>query len=84
MGLIEIEHRLRQVLDQFGDGLPTEQLKDMKELVDAGELGVALENYCTQLLEYDVSVPSSVVAELKELGQAMGLDEKYWMRLLRQ
>jgi len=81
MELIEIEQRLRRLLDQFSKDLPTEQLKDMKELVDAGEPGVALENYCTQLVEYDISAPSTIVAELKELGEAMGIDEEYWMRL---
>jgi rRNA-processing protein FCF1 len=53
----------------------------MKELVAAGEPGVALENYCAQLFEYDVAVPTEVVAELEGLGRAMGINKKCWMRL---
>jgi hypothetical protein len=34
----------------------------MRELVDAGEPGIALENLCTQLYEYDVSVPAGATA----------------------
>ncbi|WP_437779231.1 MafI family immunity protein [Sorangium sp. So ce1097] len=81
MELIEIERRLQHLLNQFGADLPPEQIEDMKELIQAGEPGVALENYCTQLFEYDVAVPSDIVNELEELGRAMGIHEKYWMRL---
>ena len=81
MKLDDIESRLRHLLTRFGDGLPSEQVEDMKELVAAGEPGIALENYCTQLLEYDVAVPSEVVAELEALGRAMGINESYWNTL---
>ena len=78
MELVEIERRLQSLLRQFGRGIPEEQLQDMKSLVEAGEPGVALENYCSQLFEYDIAVPSHVVNELEELAQAMGIDRKYW------
>jgi len=78
---IEIEMRLLRLLTQYGDQLPPEQVEDMKELVAAGESGVALENFSTQLIEYDVFVPTALVTEIQELSQAMNLDEKYWKRL---
>jgi rRNA-processing protein FCF1 len=53
----------------------------MCALAGAGERGVALENFCTQLLEYDVAVSSTVLKELKALAEEMGIDEKYWTRL---
>ncbi len=81
MNLLEIQARLRRLLDQHGAGLPSEQLRDMKELVAAGEPGIALENYCTQLFEYDVPVPTEAVVELEALGRAMGIHAKYWMSL---
>jgi hypothetical protein len=40
-------------------------------LVRAGEPGVALENLCTQLEEYDVAVPQDVLRELSEIASAM-------------
>jgi hypothetical protein len=81
MNLIEIQRRLGLLLDQFGSGLPEEQLADMKELVAAGEPGVAFENYCVQLYEYDISVPADVLKELEVLGRAMGMNEEHWVRL---
>ena len=84
MEFIEIEGRLQRLLTQFGTDLPPEQIDNMKGLVEAGEPGVALEDYCTQLFEYDISVPAPVVAELEELGRAMGIDEKHWTRLRQQ
>lgn len=81
MELIEIERRLLHLLDQFGAVLPPEQIEEMKALAGAGEPGVALENYCTQLFEFDATVPPEVLSELDELGRSMGVDEKYWARL---
>lgn len=81
MELLEIERRLSQLIDQFDGGLPAEQVADMKCLVDAGEPGVALENYCSQLYEYEIDVPLRVKNELAQLGRAMGIESKYWERL---
>jgi hypothetical protein len=53
----------------------------MKELCRAGEPGIALENFATQLVEYEVEVPETLIAELESLGDAMGLDKKYWQWL---
>jgi hypothetical protein len=79
----EIERRLERLLDQSGGGLPEEQLGEIKSLVKAGEPGVALENFCSQLLEYDIAVPLDLVKELEKLGQAMGIDPEYWAGLRR-
>jgi len=40
-----------------------------------------LENLCTQILEYDVVVGPDVLAKIKDLGQVMKLNPKYWERL---
>jgi hypothetical protein len=50
-------------------------------LNDAGEPGVALENFCTQLYEYDIPVLAEVLDELRLLGRSMGLEERYWTLL---
>ena len=71
MDLRHIEERLVTVLKNAAGWLPSEQLADMESLVRAGEPGVALENFCTQLEEYDVAVPAHVVSELKALSSAM-------------
>jgi hypothetical protein len=73
----QIETELLDAVDRFEGRLPVEQLQDMRELVRAGEPGLALENLCTQAHEYDVTVPNDVVAKLSRLGSAMGIDKKY-------
>jgi len=50
----------------------------MRALVSAGEPGVALENYLTQLFEYEVTIPPELLAEFRALGDAMGINKKYW------
>ncbi|RLB52115.1 MAG: hypothetical protein DRJ42_15630 [Deltaproteobacteria bacterium] len=52
-----------------------------RSLSEHGEPGVALENLCTQLYEYDVVVPEPLVAELAALGSLMGIEPAHWTRL---
>jgi hypothetical protein len=74
-----IEERLLAVLNNAKGWLSEEQLADMEELVRAGEPGVALENLCTQLEEYDVAVPDAVVDELRGIAAGMGMRLSSWM-----
>jgi hypothetical protein len=69
---------LRAVIVTVGDKLPRTDVESAWGLVEAGEPGVALENLCTQLYEYDVSVPTGVLAQLRTIGEAMGLDSGLW------
>lgn len=82
MNRAEIEATLLNLIAECSDStIPTTQLQDMASLVKAGEPGVALENLCTQLFEYDVRVAPGVAAQLATVGRAMGIDEKYWQNL---
>jgi hypothetical protein len=81
MNLNEIESRLLSVLKQAERLLPQSELQGMVELAQAGEPGVGLENFCTQLFEYDVAVPVHILTEIAELGCAMGIQSRYWERL---
>lgn len=84
MKLFDVEKRLTKILRRYETGaLPRDQVKEMESLVAAGEPGVALENLCVQLFEYDVVFPPELVRELAELGNAMGLDARLWERLPR-
>jgi hypothetical protein len=78
MNANELEAALLDLLNSFESPIPAHQIKDMKELCCAGEAGIALENFATQLVEYDVHVPSSFVDRLEKIGNAMNLDQKYW------
>ncbi|MEO6392818.1 MAG: MafI family immunity protein [Pyrinomonadaceae bacterium] len=82
MNLEQIESRLLAILDGFDGYFPAGQLEDMQSLVIAGEPGVALENFCTQLYEYEICVSAATVKELSDLGAAMGIRPDYWSRFV--
>lgn len=81
MDLDEIENRLAAILKESTKWLPAEQLADMVELVRAGEPGVALENLCTQLFEFDAVIPADLRDKLRCLSEEMGIDNDSWRRL---
>jgi hypothetical protein len=77
--LAEIETRLLAILSAFQGPIPLDQLQDMRELCTAGEPGIALENFASQLYEYEVRVDPATLNELEALGNAMKLDPSYWV-----
>jgi len=81
MKLDEIEKRLLLVLTAFQGPIPAYQLDDMRDLCRAGEPGVALENFATQLDEYSVPIRKELFEEIATLGKAMNLDPKYFAPL---
>jgi hypothetical protein len=81
MDIQNVEKSLLDVIGSFVGQLPAEQLTDMADLVRAGERGIAFENLCTQLYEYDVLVSSEAMSTFRAIGLAMGVDSKYCDRL---
>lgn len=79
----EIESSLVWVIDALSGHLSPEQAQDMLDLTRAGEPGVALENLCTQLEEYEIVIPLTLYDHIRLLGKAMQLDESYWVGLRR-
>jgi hypothetical protein len=79
MDLREVEKRLEGVLSNAKTWLPEREVEEMLSLVKAGEPGVALENFCTQLEEYDIAVPRDVAVELRSLAFAMGMRASRWI-----
>jgi hypothetical protein len=71
--LRQVEARLARVLGSATGLLPQPELRQMCELVSAGEPGVALENFCTQLHEHDVSVSPELASEVEAVAAAMGI-----------
>lgn len=80
MQIDEIELRLKHViekcrtLDPVLDDILTESLS----FNESGEPGIALEELCRQIYEYDVVVPLSIYEEIVMLGVAMGLKSAEW------
>ena len=81
MEIDQILHTLRAVVVELEAKLPASDVESAWGLIDAGEPGVALENLCTQLYEYDVSVPQQVLSRIAASGEAMGLPAELWTDL---
>ena len=64
MELAEVEKRLLVVLTAFDGPIPAYQLDDMRDLCRAGEPGVALENFATQLDEYSIPLKKELLDEI--------------------
>jgi hypothetical protein len=78
-----IEEKMLRLLQQFEDKLSADILADNRDLVVHREWGVALENLCEQLYEFDVIVNSDSLEEIKELTREMRLPSKTWQFLER-
>ena len=81
MDIADIENVLLKIVAGLAGQLPSDQLQDMSDLVAAGESGVAFENLCTQIYEFDIRVDSTVLADLQKVGAALGVKPTYWQRL---
>lgn len=67
---------LRQAVDAAA-GLPPPDIEQIRVLVDAGELQVALETLCTQAYEYDLELSLVQREALQALGDALGVSVRY-------
>jgi hypothetical protein len=76
-----IERRLSELLASLADRLQDLDLVHLQDLVRHGESGIALENLCTQLDEYDASITQLELAEIVALGSVMRIDPSYWKDL---
>jgi hypothetical protein len=81
MDFLEIQARLIAVLRSLHGSLPESELEDMTDLTAVGDPMVALENLCTQLVEYDVTIKETVRDEIECLGQVLDVRPDYWRGL---
>jgi len=58
-------------------GLPATDADSIGMLIDAGELGIALETLCTQIYEYDIEVDGPQRSRLEALGMALSVPVAY-------
>jgi hypothetical protein len=73
-----LEEQFRILLRALGPSLTTEDVEQTQELVDHNELGVAFENFCTQLYELDVTCSPDQLTQIASIGTAMGISSEYW------
>ena len=56
-------------------------IQDARHLVEHGEEGVALENICQNLYEWDFPLSRAHYESLQEIGQHYGLESRTWSYL---
>lgn len=76
----EITRRLNLVMDTASD-LPLGDVEQIEGLIEVGERAVAFENLCTQLYEYEISLPSHLRDTVASVGEQLGVATRYWARL---
>lgn len=72
--LDDLLREVRAVIVAVDGLLPSSDLTSAWELVDAGEPGIALENLCTQLFEYDASLEDEVINQIGHVATRMKMD----------
>lgn len=81
-----VEQRLREAFALVSASLAAaghpERVADAYELLDANEPAVALENICSNLHEFECSVPPRAWGIFSEVGAELGVESRYW-ELLR-
>jgi hypothetical protein len=78
-----IADRMLALIQRIDARLSPEIIEDNRDLVVNGEWGVALENLCQQLFEFDVVVEADLLEEIKSLTKEMKLAPETWNFLLR-
>ncbi len=64
-----------------GSDIPPESVESIRDCALRGEMGVALEDLCAQLIEYEVPVTSKAITELARIGEAIGIPPATWEQL---
>jgi len=81
MNLEAVIDVLKGLVVDLDGKLPAVDIQNAREMIDAWEPGIALENLCTQLYEYGVAVPRHVLVRIIVAGEAMRLVPALWADL---
>lgn len=71
--LLKPDANILSVLDDIRANLPDETVKNVGELVEHNEAGLALEILCSQIFEYEIQLSVEGSARLKEAACLMGM-----------
>jgi hypothetical protein len=80
-----IEIKMLVLLHEFEGRLPTKVYKEIESLAVHREWGIALENLCEQLYEFNLPIESEALGKIKELTELMQLSsERTWRSLVKE
>lgn len=70
--------RMRAVVIELERSLTSDEVQMIWELLDVGELGLAIEMLCSQLSEHGSTVDGEAIDRLRAVGTAMRLEPRQW------
>jgi hypothetical protein len=80
-----VEGKLKEAFDLVADSLVAmgypERVKDAYELIDANEPAIALENMCSNLHDFECSIPVRAYDLFAEAGLYLQVNSSYWEML---
>lgn len=77
----ELEYQIADVLEGLAPQMSPRDVTNVRDLLSAGEAGVALEVLCTQLYEFDVPVTLNDLRRIRQLTEVMVLPAHLWRDL---
>jgi hypothetical protein len=80
----ELKAMLNAIGNDLASSLPSRVLESYRELIDIGELKVALENLCTNLDDLEVKLSAENVEAIWFACERLGLGTHYSERLMDQ
>jgi hypothetical protein len=72
---------LKSLLTLFQEKLPERDIENINILIEAYEWGLALEDLCAQLHEYDVQISPLVYNRIRAAGSSMHITTNAWQLL---
>jgi hypothetical protein len=75
---MNIKQRVLNLIDRFRDRLPSDHLFECRSLAKHNEWGIALENLCTQLYEFDQLPSFQELKEIRQLANEMHMKSDVW------
>ncbi len=77
-----LRKRLYRVFNSVAEPFPAGvQVAELKQDAEAGEEGLALEMFCSQLYEYEIVVSAEVRQEIEQIGTMLGIEARHWQIL---
>ncbi|MCW8363625.1 MULTISPECIES: MafI family immunity protein [Pseudomonas aeruginosa group] len=70
----EPEKIIQAVLEEISGCFGDDTERNVKELLACGEPGVALEVFCSQLVEFDIAIPLEKKEQLTVAAGVMGME----------
>jgi hypothetical protein len=74
----ELARQLEGLLRELSPSLTEFDIESIRDLIEHNEIGVAFEDFCTQLNERGAVCSPEQVARMAAIGGAMGIDPWYW------